>query len=653
MDPNYYPSSGEEADDSFVNKRKNKVVRNVFRDLVFDKNEVANNEIGEDTPNKSEEKKKSRKRKREPDQWEKNLRKEKRLTGEKYINRGGKMVEKRTLKPSCHCRKKCYDKLSADDRSKMHNKFWALRSWDQRKQFVRLSVHSAPISRNRPRNSSQEGRRKLSYEYRFTLRNETISVCKVMFLNTLSIGEKFLRNSIQNHDDTTCMSTPDKRQKHQPTRIIGQKAKEIAKRHIECFPVTESHYARNSTTKKYLDPCLNITTMYKLYKDYCEENNVDPVDIIKESYYRFLFVTEYNFAFKLPSLDTCDDCDRFQRRLLDVKDEEGKESILKEKDLHQIESERRYKNKQEDKMRSRLEDSKERVCTIDLQKCLPTPCLTNAQSFYKLKLWTLNFTVCDMTVGQTHCMVWNESTGKRGSNEIASGLLKYLSTLPQDVQEVTFWSDNCAGQNRNVNILFFYTYVLHKFTHLKTVNHKFLLKGHTHMEVDVAHSVIEHKRRHTKTMDICDTHDWAQLIRLSCHKKPFIVYEMELKDFLSFDKLGKSSTSPLVSRKKNCNNEEFQLSKVVQLQFKKEQLGLVNYKTSFDDAVFKQVSLIRQPRKALVIPDTIPVLSNTLRRIKTQKYRHLQDLLPWIPEALREYYIKLPHGQDEDSEDND
>lgn len=82
---------------------------------------------------------------------------------------------------------------------------------------------------------------------------------------------------------------------------------------------------------------------------------------------------------------------------------------------------------------------------------------------------------------------------------------------------------------------------------------------------------------------------------------------MDLKDFLSCDSLIKFTTSPLVGRKKNYNGEEFHW------QFKKEFLGRANYKMSFYDAIFKQVSLIMRAQKALVIFDTI---SNRLKRIQ-------------------------------------
>lgn len=638
------PNEIEDDSDDYIDVEKKKKVK---RNLLL-------GELGENGGNVAEKvlnsgpKKNVRKRMRTPRLWEHNIKKVRRLKGEEYTNRGGKIVKEKSIGQPCKCRLKCFTKISEQNRTKIHDKFWSLNSWDQRKQFVRSSVKMCDIKRYRPRNNNQEGRRKFSYAHHFDVNNKFVEVCKVMFLNTLSLGEKFLRNSLKSNNST--IATPDKRQNHKPTRIIPQRAKDIAKRHIESFPTTQSHYTRRDSRRRYLEPGLNVKIMYNLYRQYCQENKVDPQDIIKESYYRFIFVSEYNFSFKLPSLDTCDDCDKFEKRLLDAREEIEKENIKKERDAHHHESDNRYKMKEEDKVRSRLENSKERTCSMDLQKCLPTPCLTNAQSFYKLKLWTFNFTICDMTENQFSCMVWNESIGKRGSNEIASCILKWISSLPQDVKEITFWSDNCAGQNRNINLLFFYSWILYKFPHINTINHKYLLKGHTHMEVDVAHSVIEHKRRRTNTMNICNTHDWAQLMRVASRKNPYAVYEMELKDFYQFDSLGKSHNSPFINRK---NKEGFRLSEAVFLQFRRESLGTVLYKTNFECETFINIDLKRNKRKALTLPDTIPIISSKPLLISSKKYQHLQDLLEWIPESLRTYYENLLHQEDAVSEESD
>ena len=46
---------------------------------------------------------------------------------------------------------------------------------------------------------------------------------------------------------------------------------------------------------------------------------------------------------------------------------------------------------------------------------------------------------------------------------------------------------------------------------LNVIDHKFLIPGHTHIECDVDHSLIERKRKFNGNVD--HPHDWAQLIK--------------------------------------------------------------------------------------------------------------------------------------------
>ncbi|CAG4990278.1 unnamed protein product [Colias eurytheme] len=86
------------------------------------------------------------------------------------------------------------------------------------------------------------------------------------------------------------------------------------------------------------------------------------------------------------------------------------------------------------------------------------------------------------------------------------------------------WSDSCAGQNRNLMVVMAYMWILHKHPQLKIINHKFMLKGHTHMEVDQIHSQIEKKKKQLKTMQIAIPRDWSQFIRTCGGRRTFNVY---------------------------------------------------------------------------------------------------------------------------------
>lgn len=91
--------------------------------------------------------------------------------------------------------------------------------------------------------------------------------------------------------------------------------------------------------------------------------------------------------------------------------------------------------------------------------------------------------------------MWHEAIAKRGGNEVASCLYEHLKALPVDVKNITFWSDSCFGQNKNSFVALMFAMFVSTVDNIETIDHKFLVPGHTHMECDVDHSVIERKKK--------------------------------------------------------------------------------------------------------------------------------------------------------------
>ncbi|CAH1973750.1 unnamed protein product [Acanthoscelides obtectus] len=240
--------------------------------------------------------------------------------------------------------------------------------------------------------------------------------------------------------------------------------------------------------------------MYELYKQGMLDQNTPEIDIPKLWLYTEIFNNELNYSFKVPDNDTCDKCDRYLVQLKQSTPEE-RMVVQREYDQHLTESSDRYALKRQDKSNWKV-NKKHKVLTVDLEKCLPTPALTNAQSFYSLKLWTFNYTIKDVSKNHTTCCMWDESVAGKGGNEMASCLLKWaLVNVGKEVEEITIWSDNCPSQNRNINSVLGYFTILRQIPTLKVINHKYLLRGHTHLEVDSDHSLIERARKRIPNHD--------------------------------------------------------------------------------------------------------------------------------------------------------
>lgn len=140
------------------------------------------------------------------------------------------------------------------------------------------------------------------------------------------------------------------------------------------------------------------------------------------------------------------------------------ESTRKE---HLDEAERIYAEKRADKQKAQQTENM-CVISVDMQKCLPPPCLKNSQSFYKRKLWTLNETIYDSTQTKGYAFMWNEADGARGANEVVSCIARFLREyMDAPLERVIIWSNNCPGQNRNVIVILAYWYIVHNHPHVQ------------------------------------------------------------------------------------------------------------------------------------------------------------------------------------------
>jgi len=97
-------------------------------------------------------------------------------------------------------------------------------------------------------------------------------------------------------------------------------------------------------------------------------------------------------------------------------------------------------------VRGSYSNDKISVAIFDLQQVLNCPKSEVSTFFFKNKLSLYNFTVYDTGRHEGHCYLWNESIGKKGSNEIASMLWNYIefSVTERDVKQIDFFRNSCG-----------------------------------------------------------------------------------------------------------------------------------------------------------------------------------------------------------------
>lgn len=178
----------------------------------------------------------------------------------------------------------------------------------------------------------------------------------------------------------------------------------------------------------------------------------------------------------------------------------------------------------------------------------------------------------------------------------------------------------------------------HDLPHISSIEHKFLIPGHTRMEVDSDHSLIERAKKRT-TMNIHHPRDWAQLIRSVGKPGKFTVIEMAESNFYDFSDFMKQN---FVMKKFNEANIKFVWADVKLLRFDKTLFPCLKYKTNLQADDFCAISLAKRGKSydLQVLAQNLPNCKGA-NFISIEKKNDLISLLPYIDSSYHDYYRNL------------
>ncbi|KAL4083738.1 hypothetical protein QTP88_029054 [Uroleucon formosanum] len=463
-----------------------------------------------------------------PLHWKANVRKEKRNSGQEYTTRKNKVVPRRKMKPPCEdkCRLHCNSKFTEIERQTIFEEFWAMGDIEkQRHYIIKATKTVTPKYRYVRADATCNRSNNQAFYLKCGVDSENIRVCKYFFMATLDITIRMIRTTLDKQSETGAIDS-DHRGRKVGKGVLEDSLTQSVKDHINSIPRIESHYLRAQSTREFIEGGKTLTQLYRDYKALSEANNKS---FVKESMYRYIFNTQFNISFFTPKKDQCEECESNKNNDNEQYDNTSFLKHLEEKHLAREE-------KEVDKKRSSIE----LICAVyDLQAVLTVPRGDVSVFYYISKVANYNFTVCEIQSMEAFCYLWHEGEAHRGPNEIASCLFKFIQKKSEERTndfEIIFYSDNCGGQNKNKFIIGLYQYALKVFPNLKTITHKFLIRGHTQNEGDSVHSVIEKQiKLSLKSSPIYTAYQYAQIIRDSKKKAPFFkVEELDHSNFFNF-----------------------------------------------------------------------------------------------------------------------
>ena len=229
--------------------------------------------------------------------------------------------------------------------------------------------------------------------------------------------------------------------------------------HIKRLHVTDSHYGREKSLRQYLSSNLNLTKLWRMWKDerllyYCATASL--------SVYARIFYDRFNLSFRAPRTDVCADCFSL-RQQISIKKREGKKQ-----EVHDLRVKLKLHLLRAKTFYSLLKNAKNEcgilAVTFDLQKNLPLPRMNITDVYYKRQLWMYNLGIVihgyHQSTKDVFSYSWLESESGRGCNEIISALSNFLKRIRKRAQKRKYrklylFSDSCGGQNKNRKMLLF------------------------------------------------------------------------------------------------------------------------------------------------------------------------------------------------------
>ena len=607
----------------------------------------------------------TRKQGPKPSEWKQNVARERRNLGQEYVSRtSGKVVKKRNVGEPC--KDGCFTMVGMDNIRVIHSDFWKLGNHDLQNAYIQKMVKVEKVKRHRVREArggrgARGGggeaarvisRRSFTRSYTVSCGDVRFSVCAVAFRNILGVTDKRVRVAVQ-AVTATGATRPDQRGRHKPAHAMDDTRKGLVVRHIKSFPTVSSHYTRaKSPHMRYMETNMTIQKMYRLYREWLYDLDVTQKPV-KLDYYRRVF-RGFRIGFKPPSTDTCSKCDRLKVQLDGCQDTITKQRLQDELDDH-LRLAREGMAVLSDLAKD--DDPDTRCICLDLQQTLPLPRLSTSVAYYKRKLWVYNLCIHDLKKNESKFYLWDETNGGRGSAEIASCLDKWIEAeyREADFSTLKVVSDNCSGQNKNLNIILFYLREIHS-KRLQSITHNYLVPGHSYMACDRAFGNIEKHIR--KVGCIYDFQGYVKAITLSVVSM-YKVIAMRHTDFLNFDLLQKQ-----VTVRKPKAPFSFQDARSFELRLKYPEGYFVNMSYSGGNwgAVRLQKGKNRWRRDLFDLSSApLPVKYPTYRALQPGKTEHLKQLLAYIPHQFTRYleYIirqqsNLQHQHDtsEDDEEN-
>lgn len=317
----------------------------------------------------------------------------------------------------------------------------------------------------------------------------------------------------------------DRRGKHNKSKTSVADI-EFFNQFVRSIPCYESEIGTNPSSKKYLHPSLSVTRIYQLYENNCI---LKEKKVLSMSVFTKLFKSNFCHLQQFKSgKSSCSICQSIC--------EQRKKKVLSPELLEQINQIENDHFEALRNMKSEFMHSAEigvDVFTFELQNPLDIPMLPVNESYDLKPLWLSNLCIFDEVRKIPYMFVWNETTAKRGPEEVGSCLLKHIiNTISNDTKKVILYSDS-TGLYRNAQVAMMLRNLFDNVNiDLQSIELRFFSQGHSKNDCNACFDLIDKKLKTSESLFTPD--DWIQFISsIKQLKRNFNVIKMSSDDFFS------------------------------------------------------------------------------------------------------------------------
>lgn len=247
------------------------------------------------------------------------------------------------------------------------------------------------------------------------------------------------------------------------------------------------------------------------------------------------------------------------------------------------------------------------------------------------QIWFYNFGIHFVTKNKEKAFfcTWTEDVADRGSCEVASALLRFVETNHNSNQKkdnLVIWSDSCAGQNKNFNMI--YQYMILK-GYFKTIDHKFPEVGHSYLDSDRDFGRIEKVLRRHETVSvpeqyreiICKASRLNQVVDMYGHFRKISDLQEKLH---------------LINSKKDVNKSKVSFRDGIRW-IRVEEFGSYLFKENYDLMTpFKKVDILKKN----FTPDDFILerIANKYGTISVEKRDNIREQLKFVKPEFRYFF---------------